>query len=200
VEAAKDNSSISGAPAVYFYFENSLRTMLKGSDLFSSFIKQLLVYLAKIRKPCPPEVDEQMAKFFGAKRLDPDFDDLADMFVTLCNHTPRAIYVVDGLDELDQKEVGNVLRIIRKLFGSKGEQHGSRILLFSRDQVAPYLDVTRCVPGTAHISTSNGVAKDIQQYIETVIEEKIMYVRELTSDQTLMEETKRRLLEGASGM
>lgn len=199
VEVAKDNSKKFGTAAIYFYCENAQRDMLKGSDLLSSFIKQLLVYLATICKPCPAAVQEDIQKFFGKKHSEPDFDDLTDIFSSLATNTPEAIYVIDGLDEFDENEVEKVLRIIRQLFGSKTKQNGSRILIFSRDQIAPYLNVTRFVPGTVHISTLNNTRKDMQLYIETVIEDK-MCVRELTSDPDLMEETKQRLLEGASGM
>jgi hypothetical protein len=199
VEAAKDNSKKFGTAAVYFYCETAQRDMLKGSDLLASFIKQLLIYLAAICKPCPAAVQEDIWKFFGTKRSEPDFDDFDDIFSRLATYTPKAIYVVDGLDEFDGKEVEKVLRVFRNLFGSKTQQHGSRILIFSRDQIAPYLDVVRFIPGIVHISTLNSNRKDMQLYIETVIEDK-MCVRELTRDSDLMEETKQRLLEGASGM
>ena len=67
------------------------------------------------------------------------------------------------------------------------------------DQIAPYLDIIQFVPGTVRISTSDNNRKDIQLYIETVIKDK-MDDRELTNNSDLIEETKRRLLEGASGM
>ena len=93
-----------------------------------------------------------------------------------------------------------VLHIVRQLFVGKPQHNGSRILIFSRDRVAPYLDMARSVSGTAHISTSNNIMKDIQRYINTVIEEKRAYNHELTSDSALMEETKQKLSEEASGM
>jgi hypothetical protein len=200
VEAAKDHSEKFGVATIYFYCEAQQRCKLKGSDLLASFIKQLLVYLTKVRKPFPTGVQEDLLKFFGEKRSVPDFDDLADIFSSLIPHTPETIYIIDGLDEFDEKEVEKVLRIVRKLFGSKSRQKGSRILIFSRDQIAPYLSVTRLIPDIAHISTSlNNITKDIQLYIQTLIKDK-MCLRELTNDQALMEMTKQRLLEGASGM
>ena len=71
------------------------------------------------------------------------------------------------------------------------ERHGSRILLFSQDQIAPCLDVARSVPGAAQISTSVGIGRDIQRYIETVIEEKKMYVRALASELTIVGEAEK---------
>jgi hypothetical protein len=199
VEVAKENSRKFGTAAVYFYCENAQRDMLKGSNLLASFIKQLLTYFATICKPCPAAVQEDIWKFFGKRRSVLDFDDLADIFSRLVTHTPEVIYVIDGLDEFDEKEVKKVLRIVRQLFGSKTQRNGSRMLIFSRDQIAPYLDIIQFVPGTVRISTSDNNRKDIQLYIETVIKDK-MDDRELTNNSDLIEETKRRLLEGASGM
>jgi len=200
VETAKDHSEKFGLATIYFYCEIQQRGKLKGSDLLASFIKQLLVYLTTVCKPCPTGVQEDLSKFFGTKRSEPDFGDLADIFSILFLHTPKTIYIIDGLDEFDEKEVEKVLRIVQKLFGSKSKRNGSRILIFSRDQIAPYLSVTRLIPGTAHISTSlNNITKDIQLYVQIVTEDK-MCVRELTSDHALMEMTKQRLLEGALGM
>jgi hypothetical protein len=200
VEAAKCHSEKFGVATIYFYCETQQRSKLKGSELLASFIKQLLMYHTTVRKPYPTGVQEDLWKFFGTKRSEPDFDDLADIFSNLFLHTPEAIYIIDGLDEFDEKEVEKVLRIVRKLFGSKSKPNGSRILIISRDQIAPYLSVTRLIPGTAQISTSlNNIMKDVQLYIQTIIEDK-MCVRELTNDHALMEMTKQRLLEGASGM
>jgi hypothetical protein len=200
VEAAKDHSEKFGVATIYFFCETQQRSKLKASDLLASFIKQLLEYLTIVRKPCPTGVQDDLWKFFGTKRSEPDFDDLADIFSSLFPHTPKTIYIIDGLDEFDEKEVEKVLLIVRKLFASKSKRNGSRILIFSRDQIAPYLSVTRLIPGTAHITTSlNNITKDIQLYIQIVIEDK-MCVRELTNDHALMEMTKQRLLEGALGM
>jgi hypothetical protein len=200
VEAAKDNSQKFGVAAVYFYCDAAQCNTLNGSALLASFIKQLLMYLTAIRKPWPSAVVEDIKKFFGTKRSEPDFDDLADILSSLCPYAPKAIYIIDGLDELAEKELGNVLRVVRQLFGGGSKKDGSRILIFSRVHVAPYLNVARSVPGTTHISTTNNITHDIQHYINTVIEEKQTYVRELTSDFALMEETKQKLLEGALGM
>jgi hypothetical protein len=200
VEAAKDNARILGNAAVYFYCQSEQRDMLKGSDLLASYIKQLLLYLSAISKPCPVAVQKEIRKFFGSKRSEPDFDDLAEIFSSLLAYMPKTIYIVDGLDELKEKEAERVLRVVRQLFGAKGEGHGSRILIFSRDQVAPYLDVARFIPGTAYISTSTkGVTKDIQLYVESIIDDK-MSRRELTSNLILAKEIKQTLLEKASGM
>jgi hypothetical protein len=200
VEAAKDKSWTLGNATVYFYCQNEQIDMLKGSDLFASYIKQLLLHLVIINKPCPEAIQRKIRKFFGSKHSEPDFDDLAEIFSGLFAYTPETIYIVDGLDELKKREVERILRVVRQVFGGKSKPHGSRILIFSRDQIAPYLNVTRFISGTAYISTSlKNVTKDIQLYVENIIDYK-MSCHELTSDVTLTKEIKQTLVDKASGM
>lgn len=201
VEAARDISLKLGTATVYFYCESEQRDMLKGSDLMASFIQQLLLYLEKIRKPYPQTIYDYITKFFGTKRSQPDFDDLAEIFSELFKYTPNTLYIIDGLDSFDEKEVEKVLNVIRQFFAGKSKPLGSRIIILSREQITRHLSVTRSVPGIAHISIiKEHTAKDIRLYVETVIEDKTMHARELTEDDDLLEETKKRLTEGASGM
>lgn len=200
VEAAKDKSRLIGNATVYFYCQNEQRDMLKGSDVLASYIKQLLLYLIAINKPCPEAVQKEIRKFFGSKHSEPDFDDLVEIFSSLFAYTPKTIYIVDGLDELKEREVEQILRVVRQVFLGNSKSYGSRILIFSREQIASHLNVTRLVPGTAHISTSlKGVTKDIQLYIENITDDK-MSCRELTNNLLLTQEIKLTLLEKASGM
>ena len=67
MEAAKDHSEKFGVATIYFYCEAQQRCKLKGSDLLASFIKQLLVYLTKVRKPFPTGVQEDLLKFLWEK-------------------------------------------------------------------------------------------------------------------------------------
>lgn len=173
--------------------------MLRASDVFASFVRQLLTYLIRIHRPCSKALQQQIWRFFGTRYTQPDFDDLADIFMRLSNEITGITYVIDGLDELDEEEAKRVLLVVKKIFGGETKQNGSRIALFSRDQIASYLKVPRFVPGTIHISTSNNIVEDIELYIEIVMEQKSC-VRELTSDPALLKDIKRKLLEGASGM
>jgi hypothetical protein len=196
VEVAKDNSKMIRSATVYFYFENSQRRFLKGSGLLASLIKQLLLYLDMIRKPWPGEIEKDVLRFFGKKRLEPDFDDLAEIAVTLLKYMPNTMCVIDGLDELDENEAKKVLCLVGRILS---DRDSLRILLFSRDHVAPYLDVTRLIPGTLRISTSNNTTRDLQVFTNRKINER-MCLRELPGGPDLIAEIKRRLLEEASDM
>lgn len=201
MEAIKDKSAQSQTAAVYFYCQDEDRNMLRGVDLLASFTKQLLVFLETLREPWPREVRMGIVKFFGKKRSEPDFDDLFDNFSTLFTYMDNTTYIIDGLDQFEEGEIEMVLKMARRLFGNKIENHGSRILIFSRDPIAAKLDMSRSIPDTVHISIPPSLAgRDIQLYIETMFEEKTAYTRELTQDPNLLKETKKTLLEKASGM
>jgi hypothetical protein len=152
-----------------------------------------------IRKPWPGEIEKDVLRCFGEKSLEADFDDLAEVAVTLLKYTPNTMCVIDGLDELHDNEAKKVLCLIGRLLGDKDKRYSLRILLFSRDHVAPYLDVTRLIPGTRRISMSNNAIRDLQLFADSKINEK-MCLRELPGGPDLVAEIKRRLLEDASEM
>jgi hypothetical protein len=196
---AKDTSKRTGSATVYFYLENSRRRFLKGSDLLASLIKQLLLYLEMIRKPWPGMNEKDILKFFGEKRRIADFDDLAEIAVSLLKYTRNTICIIDGLDELDEIEAKKVLGLFRRLVKDRYGIKGLRIVLFSRDHVAPSLDVTRVIPGTVRISMSHNTIMDLEAFTDSKINEK-MRDRELPGGDNILAEIKRRLLQEASDM
>lgn len=197
VEAALYCCSERRSPTVFFYCDEC-HEALDGSYILSSFIKQLCGHLLTSRH-CPEEVLIEIRKFFGPKQIQPDFEDLKDIFIQLFPYVSDTIYIIDGFDVLDQKHSNSLLGLIRSLFCSSSSSKGSRILLFSRDQVPGYINVATFMPGIRHISTSANVMQDIKAYIETSIADKTMY-RKLTDNTVLVEDIKRTLLCDSSGM
>lgn len=129
----------------------------------------------------------------------PDFEDLQDVFMEVFYNVPNTIYIVDGIDALDEENSNSFLRFVQSIFcGSKSLQ-GSRILLFSREQISGFINIATFIPGIRQISTLDNVMGDIKRYIETSIVDKTMS-RKLTSDRQLLEEIKSVLLTESSGM
>lgn len=188
-----------GSPTVFFYCENENHAALDASSILSSFIKQLCEFLHRMSRPYPEDVAREIRKFFGHKRVKPDLDDLRDIFTHFFPHVSGIIYVVDGVDALDQEHAKSLLEFFRSLFLDSRAQQGSRILLLSRDQVPGYININTFMPGIRQISTSANVMQDIQTYIESSITDKTMR-RKLTDDPLLIEEIQRRLLAESSGM
>ncbi|KAJ5556370.1 hypothetical protein N7494_000285 [Penicillium frequentans] len=199
IEAAKYEL---GSPTVFFYCEGDGHAGLDVSSILSSLIKQLCEYLHRMHRmhrPYPEGVAKEIRKFFGDKRVKPDFDDLKDIFTHLFHHTPDTIYVVDGVDALDQKHAKSLLELVRLLFIDTTPQQQSRILLLSRDQVPGYININTFIPGIRQISTSANVMQDIKTYIESSIIDKNI-CRKLTDDPVLIEKVRQRLLAESSGM
>ncbi|KAE8160965.1 hypothetical protein BDV40DRAFT_313437 [Aspergillus tamarii] len=187
------------SPTVYFYCENECPGTLDGSYILSSFIRQLCEFLRHISPSYPEDVIIELRKFFGHKQIQPDFEDLKDVFIRLFHYVPGTIYIIDGLDALDQKHGIPLLKFFQSLFCSVKHPQESRILLLSRDQVPGYINIATFMHGICQISTSGNVMRDIETYIETSIADKTM-CRKLTDDTMLVEEIKRTLLTESSEM
>lgn len=135
----------------------------------------------------------EIKRFFGPKRTEADFEDLQDLFTLLFRSVPDTVYVLDGLDFLDQNHCRSLLKLFRSLFSGGGPLNGSRILLLSREQLPGYRDIAAFIPSIRQISTSSNVMRDIEVYIETSISDK-MVCRKLTKDPKLLDEVREVLL------
>jgi hypothetical protein len=147
----------------------------------------------------PEDVERDIKKFFGHKRVKADLEDLKHIFTRLLHHDSDTVYVLDGVDALDRKHAKSLLEFFRPLFIDSGPQQGPRILLLSRDQVQGYINIKTFMPGIRQISTSANVMQDIETYIQSSITDKNRY-RQLTDDPLLIEEIPRRLLAESLGM
>ncbi|RAH73770.1 uncharacterized protein BO66DRAFT_408681 [Aspergillus aculeatinus CBS 121060] len=202
VEAVKyralGNSSCQ-CPTVIFYCENKHSGSLQASYILASLIKQLAQLLYESHQVFPPDVAHELERFFGRDRRVPDYDDLREIFNLLFSYMPNTIYVLDGLDALEQQECQKMLLLIRATFSSASPPNGSKIMLLSRNHVPGYVNIATFMPWALRISTFNHVTQDIEFYIKASIDDKSM-LRKLTSDCSLLEEIKRVLLTEASGM
>ncbi|CAG7990576.1 unnamed protein product [Penicillium salamii] len=196
IDAAKYELNFS---TVFFYCETENRTELSASNLLSSFIRQLYAYICRKFRFNLEDVTEEINKFFGHKRVQPDLDDLKEIFTLCFRSVPNAVYIIDGLDALDREDGKFIMELFRSLLLYYGSQNGARILLLSRDQVPGYINISTFVPGIHQISTSANITQDISTYIESSFTDKTM-CRTLTDDHLLIEEIKQRLLTESSGM
>ncbi|KAL5042243.1 hypothetical protein BDW71DRAFT_200726 [Aspergillus fruticulosus] len=199
VEAAMYRNTKNYSSTVFFYCENECHATLDDTYILASFIRQLWESLCLTARPYPEDIITRIRRFFGPKRTRPDLTDLKHIFISLFNYVPDTIYIIDGLDILDQKHSRSLLEFIQTLFGSSRPPNGSRILLFSRDHVPGYVNIATFIPGIRQISTSTNVLQDIKVYIDTSIGDKSLY-RKLTDNTALLAEVKQKLLTESSGM
>ena len=185
-----------GNATIYYYNESRPGVATKALDLFASYIKQLLFFLIARSQRWPAGVDYQLHKLYGSSGLQPDLDDLVEVLAELLPVAPNTICIVDGLDEFDDHEFEHVYRTIRKLF-RPGLDHGAKMFVTSRKR----LDVDTGMLNTRYIAiTSDDVLDDIERYVESSIEEKSAYVRQLTTNDHLRNRLKDQLVKGSEGM
>lgn len=167
--------------------------------VMSSLIKQICNYLRSTSSPIPQRIERAIKKYFGPKRMKPDYEDIETLFSWLFPHVPNTIYVLDGLDLANSGQARSILKCFRSLFCGDNWSHGSQILLVSREQMPGFLDIKTFFPGIQIISTSTNVLRDIEIYIEEGMIDKMM-MRRLTDDMKLVSEMKLNLMNESSGM
>ncbi|PLN76248.1 hypothetical protein BDW42DRAFT_188769 [Aspergillus taichungensis] len=199
VEEARLRSSKVKVATVFFYFDEQ-QVNDQRSLVLSSFIKQLCEFLIRTSVPLPPEVEEILRRHFGPSRQIPDLEDFKSLFTHLFYLVPNAIYVLDGLDSLEQDHVKSLLTYFGSLFRKPGRSPlHSRALFLSRDHLAGNTTVSMFFTNIPRISTSGNVTEDIRIYIEDSIAEKMVF-NKLTMDDSLVMDMKSVLTRESSGM
>ena len=186
-------SQETGHLVAHFFYSHSSKSRLEAVHLFRSYIKQILGYLDMTAKKAPPRIISYVKRFYGPKRHYPKFEEVIDeIFVPLCKLLPSTTYVVDGLDECELKETQKILKTFQKMVS----QHGARIFISGREA----LDVTNSISNsTAIVISDEDNREDICRFIEWRIEEK-MRERQLTEDESVLQEIKRELTDKADRM
>ncbi|PYH42695.1 uncharacterized protein BP01DRAFT_302748, partial [Aspergillus saccharolyticus JOP 1030-1] len=186
-------------PTVVFYCESENYGSLQASYILSSYIRQLTHLLHESSHVFPPNVARELERFFGGDRTVPDYEDLKDIFSHLFSYMPNTVYVLDGLDALEQSECQKILLLIQATFSTVRPPNGSKIFMLSRDQLPGYVNISTFMPWALRISTFENVTQDIEFYINVSIDDKSM-LRKLTSNRALLNEIKHILITEASGI
>ena len=195
VETVKDISRKSENAVAYFYCESAQREFLQASNLLESLIKQGLMYLASIQKPCQDSVMKKLKELYRYGGPERDLEDIVEIFSGLFHYLKAATYIIDGLDEFEHKEINHVLRIFRDLFSNATQQ---KLYLSSRKELHHAIDIVHMLPDTTQILMSQSDSlEDIRLYIEIKIADQS---RKLTDNVALIEDVKSQLLYRAHGM
>ena len=179
----------------YFYCESAQREFLQAADLFESLVKQGLMYLASVQKPCPDSVMKKLEELYTYGGPERDLQDIVEVFSELFHSLGAATYIIDGLDEFEYKEINHVLRGFRDLLFNTTQQ---KLYLSSRNELHHNIDIAHILPDTKQVLISQSDSnEDIKLYIETKIADQ---TRKLTDDVALMQDVKSQLLLRARGM
>ena len=177
----------------HFFYSHSKKLQLTAIYLFRSYIKQILGHLDMIGKPCPLHIISCIKRFYGPKRYHPSFEEtIDDIFIPLSELLPTTMYVVDGLDECELKEVQKILKTFRKLMSL----HSLKVFISGREG----LNVTTAILDSIAICISNeDNREDIHRFIEWRIEEK-MLEKQITEKECVLQDIKSKLNERADRM
>ncbi|KAL2853302.1 hypothetical protein BJY01DRAFT_259317 [Aspergillus pseudoustus] len=198
VEAAKYRYPGRFAPTLFFYCEDDDRETLDAAYILSSLVKQLCEFLLVTTRSYPPDMECEIRRFFGDKRMQPDLRDLQNILNLVLGYVSDVVCIIDGLDALNQEQTKGLLECMQRLCSSKRVEE-FRVLLFSRDQIPGYINIATVIPGIRQIRTPGYVMPDIEVYIDSSIAEKTLY-RRLTDNAALLDVVKQTLLDESLGM
>ncbi|PWY81729.1 hypothetical protein BO94DRAFT_148466 [Aspergillus sclerotioniger CBS 115572] len=198
IEEARLKLSPLGIPTVFFYCDEQYAS--EPALLLSSFIRQLTEFFMDRHQGISNGSQKLLQKYFNVKREAPDLEDLEHVFASLYTDVSNAIYVVDGLDALKQKDARWLLIYFRSLFEAcHGEATGPRLLIVSREYFVGGTNVATYLPNIHQISTTGNVTHDIEIYIKESIADRMM-VKQLTNSEELIDRMKGILLRESSEM
>ncbi|RDW59302.1 uncharacterized protein DSM5745_10997 [Aspergillus mulundensis] len=179
IQFLENSPQSSNTLIAHFFYNYGDPTRLKAMDLLESYTKQILGYLARIRKPCPSRISTNLKELYGPGKWPLSPREMIDeVFLPVCRFVPDAIFIVDGLDECDRHHVVQVLDVFRTLV----LENKTRILISGREG----LDVTQAITGSRTLTIANhGNGSDILRFIDWKIDEK-MRDRSLTDNPAML--------------
>lgn len=157
-------------------------------------MKQVLVHLTEAQNSWPKEVHQCITQFYKMHGLQADFEDVKMTFSLHFKYLPKAIYVIDGLHELQRDEI---FRVISSLETLLQDVTGQKVFIVSRQELGHNIRVQLQVQIPI---VPEDIDSDIQCYIESKILKKTVQNRILTENPEVIELMKRRLSKGAKGM
>ncbi|KAB8670386.1 hypothetical protein FH972_026299 [Carpinus fangiana] len=116
----------------FFYCETAEQKTLTTPYVLKSLIRQLLEHILLHEECAPKQIQHAIEYFFSPSGPEPDLDDIAEVFGNLFQHFPHAVYIIDGLDELEGNSPATFLSIIYRL---QEKAAGQKILIASRNEL-----------------------------------------------------------------
>ncbi|KAF9884480.1 hypothetical protein FE257_001741 [Aspergillus nanangensis] len=119
IDAVIDQSQKDGKPTLHFFYDHSFKRFLTANTLFESYIKQLLGYIERSGRTCPPSIISRLWDFYGYENGRPDTKELLkELLIPLLKMFPGTTLVVDGLDQCSQQDTLEVVSAFREILKS----------------------------------------------------------------------------------
>jgi hypothetical protein len=165
IEQAQRRSLKTGIAVTYFYCDHAQPESLQASTILASFVKQLLIHLDHLKKPCPSEIQDELVQAFkaGQRTLGPD------VLVGLITSFSEVFIFIDGIDECDQSNIKEILKFVQRLSTSPSSRSSSKIFIAGRKEV----EVQRTIPSCISITAGgSGHSEDIRRYIARTVDDR----------------------------
>ena len=196
IEALNDQALDKVNATIFYYCESRPGLPVSSVDICSSWIKQLFLFLITTSQDYPTDVDNQLHNLYDTSGILPDLDDAVELLAKLFQSVPNAFCIVDGLDELEDKDLERMQKALRELFQAS-PNHEVKLFVTSRTDFGTIHDKFSAI----HVAiTSSDLLEDIRHYVDTSIKDKNAYVRQRTTNEALLETLKERLVAGSEGM
>lgn len=144
--------SVGSRITLFFYFDYKRQ----GEEDPVKFLQTLLHQLLARSPPIPPQASEILNRIVTNNEM-PSWDELRNVFMSICNASGNVFLILDALDECDEAvSRGPVIRILNDLKKSK-----ARLLVTSR-QFAP--DINQLLESCDTIQVE-AATSDIRAYL-----------------------------------
>ncbi|KAJ4325597.1 hypothetical protein N0V94_000552 [Neodidymelliopsis sp. IMI 364377] len=172
----------------YFFCKHDIPESLKASTILGSLARQLLYEIPDLTTF--PATREDNALFTG------DTESVLELVTQAASLIPKSYFVLDGLDECEEKEKEMVIQGLGKL------QKTIPLLLCISLRIGPNSELQSL---TSHLAPTRAISipvnnPDIEAFIEADLERCLDQKRLVIGDPTLILDIQDALLKGAQGM
>jgi len=155
-----------------------------------SFITQLISQFEKLLKPIPAVEGIE-------HRTSLDENELIEILLKLAASSLETIFILDGLDECRPADGGKILDFFEQLLLTEVANSTCRAFISSREDSNVLERLSSCI-GLALRDAD--VEKDIWDYVDNTVDDKIKKKQLKVRDPNLTSEIKKKLFDGAEGM
>ena len=181
----------------YYYCDYADKISLEPITILGTLVQSLLLSSEII----PQEVSELIQESYHDGERTPDTDEVFNILLKVMQLCSSIVLVLDGIDEVDEKNFYSVLSLLKKLLSAPGVV--VKLFVTSRE----HKDILSLLsPGTGewyqvHIDQPL-ISNDIESYIHHSVELLMASKRLIfnTSHTEIMQEISQRLVQGANGM
>ena len=127
-----------------------------------------------------------------------DEDELIEILLNLAASSLETIFILDGLDECRPADVEKILDFFEQVLLTKVTDSTCRAFISSREDSNRLERLSSCCTGLALRDAD--VEKDILDYVDNTVDDKIKTKQLKVRDPSLTSEIKKKLFDGAEGM